>query len=161
MNLHPVTAALQPVAGAPLQGHETGALDSSMFMKTGWIAGLLLLPGAVPAKDISGEYAVHGVGGEPCSLYLETRAAGGGRLLEYEIWLAGYFSAFNLIVSNTYSIMGDRDMAHFLDALDQYCADQPGELFVSAISNITMLVFPERHNLSPHVNRWPSLLEDP
>ena len=82
-------------------------------------------------------------------------------MLEYEIWLSGYFSAFNLIVSNTYSIMGDRDMEHFLVALDEYCAAYRDELFVSAISSITMLVFPERHNLSPHVRRWPNLLEDP
>lgn len=129
-------------------------------MKTGWIAGLLLVSGVALAKDISGEFAVHGVGGEPCALYLEARAAGGGRLLEYEIWLSGYFSTFNLIVSNTYSIMGDRDMGHFLDALDQYCEARPEELFITAISTITMAVFHERHNLSPHVDRWPKLLDD-
>lgn len=132
-----------------------------MFMKFGWIPGLFLLCGGVLAKDISGEYAVHGIGGETCGLYQEAREIGGGRLLEYEIWLSGYFSAFNLIVSNTYSIMGDRDMGHFLEALDQYCGAQPGELFINAISNITMVVFPERHNLSPHVRRFPKLLEDP
>lgn len=131
-----------------------------MLMKTAWIAGLVLLSGAALAKDISGEYAVHGVGGEPCGLYLEARAAGGGRQLEYEIWLAGYFSAFNLIVANTYSIMGDRGMEHFLEALDQFCMAQSGELFITAVSNITMVVFPERHNLSPNVNRWPKLLDD-
>lgn len=131
-----------------------------MFMKYGWIPGLLLLGGGALAKDISGEYAVHGIGGEPCSLFLEARAAGGGRLLEYEIWLSGYFSAFNLIVSNTYSIMGDRNMEHFLEALDRYCEAQPGELFIDATSNITMVVYPERHNLSPHVDRFPKLLED-
>jgi hypothetical protein len=131
-----------------------------MFMKSGWMTGLFLLCGGAMAKDISGEYAAHGVGAEPCALYLEARAAGSARLLEYEIWMSGYFTAFNLIVSNTYSIMGDRDMEHFLDALDRYCAAQPGDLFVTALSGITMLVFPERHNLSPHVDRWPKLLED-
>ena len=130
------------------------------FKRIGWLAVLVLLSGVAAAKDISGEYAVHGVGGEPCSLFLEARAEGGGRLLEYEIWLSGYFSAFNLIVSNTYSIMGTRDMGHFLDALDQYCSELPGELLITAISSITMTVFPERHNLSPHVERWPKILDD-
>jgi hypothetical protein len=130
------------------------------FKWIGLLAVLFLLSGGAGAKDISGEYAVHGIGGEPCGLYLEARADGGGRLLEYEIWLSGYFSAFNLIVSNTYSIMGDRDMEHFLEALDQYCVAQPGDMFITAISTITMVVFPERHNLSPHVDRWPKLLEE-
>ena len=130
------------------------------FMRIAWLAALCLLASGAAAKDISGEYAVHGVGAEPCALYLEARQAGGGRLLEYEIWMSGYFSAFNQIVSNTYSIMGDRNMGHFYEALDQYCGAQPEELFVSALAQITMLVFPERYNLSPHVRRWPNLLED-
>lgn len=109
------------------------------------------------AKDISGEFAVHGVGAEPCTAYLESRAAGAGQILEYEIWLAGYFSAFNLIVSNTYSIMGGRGMEVFWQALDEYCNAKPEALFVTAISTVTMAAFPERQNLSPYVDRWPSL----
>lgn len=152
---------LQTVPRGPLQTQENDVSGQGMFMKFGWIPGLLLLCHGVWAKDISGEYAVHGVGGGSCAQYLGARESGGGTLLEYEIWLSGYFSAFNLIVSNTYSIMGDRDMEHFLEALDEYCTQQPGDLFISAISNITMVVFPERHNLSPNVDRWPNLLEDP
>lgn len=152
---------LQTVPGGPLQTQEYEVSGQGMFMKFGWIPGLLLLCHGAWAKDISGEYAVHGVGGEPCAQYLGARESGGGMLLEYEIWLSGYFSAFNLIVSNTYSIMGDRDMEHFLAALDEYCTQQPGDLFISALTTITMAVFPERHNLSPNVDRWPNLLEDP
>lgn len=120
----------------------------------------LALPAVGWAKDINGQFAVHGVGGEPCSEYQASRAAGGGRELEYEIWLSGYFSAFNQIVSNTFSIMGDRGLEHFLAALDEYCAAQPDALFIDAIAGIAMVVFPERQNLSPDVDRWPSLMEE-
>ena len=122
------------------------------------LLGLIWL-GSAGAKDIGGEYAVHGVGGDTCQLYVAARAAGGAQQVQYEIWLAGYFSAFNLIVSNTYSIMGKRGVEHFLDALDQYCEQSPDDLFIEAIAAVTMVVFEERQNLSPYVDRWPSLIE--
>ncbi len=130
-------------------------------MKQVWIFLVLVCAAAAPqAKDIGGEYAVHGVGGLPCTQYTEVRSQDSNLTLEYEIWLSGYFSAFNLIVSNTYSIMGDRGMDQFLEALDDYCAQRPDELFITAISTVTMAVFPDRKNLSPYVDRWPSLLEE-
>ena len=126
-----------------------------------WLAlGLLLSMSTAMAKDIGGQYAVHGVGAEPCTQYLAARDKGGGPELEYEIWLGGYFSAFNLIVSNTYSIMGDRSVADFFEALDEYCDSKPDTLFIVAVSEVLMVVFPERYNLSPHVDRLPNLLED-
>lgn len=118
-----------------------------------WLLGL----NPAWAKDIGGQYAVHGVGADTCQHYLAAREQGGGTLLQYEIWLAGYFSAFNLIVSNTYSIMGQRSLEEFWVALDEYCGANPDELFVVAISTVTMVVYPDRQNLSPHVDRWPSL----
>ncbi len=130
------------------------------MVRAGCALILLWLAGNATAKDIGGEYAVHGVGGEPCSTYQSARNAGGGRQLEYEVWLSGYFSAFNLIVSNTYSIMGERGIEQFIEALDEYCAAHLDELFVTAISSITMVVFPERQNLSPYVDRWPSLVDE-
>lgn len=130
-------------------------------MKQLWIFILAALCcTAAQAKDIGGEYAVHGVGAEPCTQYSTVRAQNGNLTLEYEIWLSGFFSAFNLIVSNTYSIMGERGMDEFLVALDDYCAQRPDELFITAISTVTMVVFPDRRNLSPYVDRWPSLLEE-
>ena len=112
-------------------------------------AGLLAAP-LLPAKDIDEQYAVFSVGGDPCSDYLLARQAGAEPEQRYLHWIAGYLSAFNQIVPNTYNILGGRDFGDFLGELDGYCRAHRDTLLVAALSVLAERMYPDRLNLSPN-----------
>lgn len=116
----------------------------------------------VYAKDIDGEFAVYGVGSKTCAAYLQARAKSGG-LGPYVTWMEAYLSAFNLIVASTYNIAGGRDLDAMLKWTDQYCKDNPDELYVNAIAALTVALYPTRINLAPgkdNEQKWKTLTNE-
>ncbi len=110
----------------------------------------LVLTGPVIAKDIDGQYAVFSVGGNPCRDYLAARKVGDEPEQRWLHWIAGYLSAFNQIVPNTYNILGDREFGAFLGELDGYCGAHQDALLVSALSALAERMYGDRRNLSPN-----------
>ena len=128
------------------------------------ILALLLcaLPLASPAKDIDGEHAVFGMGSESCETYLKARRAGGDASQPFIDWIYAYFSAFNVIVNNTYNIAGSRGSNEILNWLDTYCGGSRRALFVAAVADLTQRLFPQRANISPNSDnksKWENLSE--
>ena len=115
-----------------------------------FLISTLLLINPVSAKDMDGEFAVFGVGGESCQQYLNSRKPGGAKAYEYQVWMQAYFSAFNLIVSKTYNIIGETKMSDMLDWLDDHCKYTPNELFVNAVAGLTTRLYPARMNIAPN-----------
>ncbi|HHC72730.1 MAG TPA: hypothetical protein ENK54_07510 [Thiotrichales bacterium] len=101
------------------------------------------------AKDIDGRHAVYGAGAQGCAQWLKVRSQEGSTVKLWIQWLEGYLSAFNVTVGNTYSIIGERGFDEVLDWLDSYCKTNPDHLFVTAVANLTVQLFPERYNLPP------------
>ncbi len=104
----------------------------------------------VIAKDVDGEFVVFGSGENNCADYTRARAVKGQAYQVYKQWLMGYLSAFNVIVSNTYDILGERNYKQVRRWLDSYCKKNPKESFVNASAMLTVKLYPERRNLAPN-----------
>lgn len=114
------------------------------------LVSILFLSTPLFAKDMDGEFAVFGVGADSCQQYLDSRKPGGEKAYEYQVWMQAYFSAFNLIVSKTYNIIGTTPMSGMLDWLDDHCGYKPNELFVNAVAALTTRLYPGRMNIAPN-----------
>ncbi|MDH3716386.1 MAG: hypothetical protein OET44_21365 [Gammaproteobacteria bacterium] len=113
------------------------------------VALLVAMPEA-PAKDVDGEFAVFSVGGKRCEEYLRARHGGGRAQHDFTTWLQGYLSAFNLIVPNTYDILGNREFDKVVQWLDNHCTENREASFVNATALLTINLFPERKNIAPN-----------
>ncbi len=133
--------------------HEN-TLHTSARMKLVLVSGLLLSLGVstLAAKDIDGEFVVFSTGATSCTDYLNARRNGLESIEPYRQWLSGYLSAFNLIVVNTYDILGERDYAQIVAWLDQYCLQNQEVSFVNASAALTVTLYPERRNMAPNKN---------
>lgn len=101
------------------------------------------------SKDVDGEFVVFGIGTSTCGDYISSRRQGSGGMEPYRQWLSGYLSAFNLIVVNTYDIMGTNSYQHVIKWLDKFCLANGDESFVNASAALTVSLFPDRRNLAP------------
>lgn len=120
------------------------------MIKIACLCALLLL-GISPAqaKDMHEKHAVFGIGSETCQHFASAYQQRDYALVEYKIWIAGYLSAFNLIVPGTFNIMGQRNLSHALDTLANYCQEHPDILFVTAAATLTEHYYDERINFVP------------
>ena len=127
-------------------------------MKAAALLILLLLSLPAAGRDIGGDFAVLGIGGQSCAAYLQARREHAAQEQAYVTWMLGYLSAFNLIVDNTYNILGSNDINDALDWLDRQCAAAPHTPFVNAAAAMTEILHPVRANLHPDKaggpNRW-------
>lgn len=130
-------------------------VSSGCYMRTGFyiLFILALAPGEYTfARDVDSEFAAFGIGGKTCQDYLAARRKTIADQLPYSDWLEGYLSAFNLIVDNTYDIMGGRKLNKALDWLDKYCQKYQSHIFANAVAALTVKLYPTRQNLSPNRN---------
>ncbi len=115
-----------------------------------FLALICLAAGApVQARDIDGQFAVFGAGGENCAGYLVARERGGIAERWYVDWLGGYLSAVNNAAADTYDILGNRGFDDILAWLDGYCSVSPETNFTNAAADMTSLLYDERANFSP------------
>lgn len=107
---------------------------------------LLLLPHTlIQARDFENGYAVYAAGSETCSQYLAAEQQGGAEHDYFINWLIGYFSAFNVIMPNTYDILGDNEFSMVQNWLNDHCRKFPKELFVNATARLTEVLYPARY----------------
>ncbi|MFW2374126.1 MAG: hypothetical protein ACN4GM_13460 [Gammaproteobacteria bacterium] len=102
----------------------------------------------VQARDFEHGYAVYAAGSEPCAQYLVAEQQGGGEYDYYINWLIGYFSAFNVIMPNTYDILGENEFTMVQNWLKDHCRKFPKELFVNAAARVTEVLYPTRYQSS-------------
>lgn len=106
---------------------------------------LLLSYAPLQARDFENGYAVYAAGSEPCSQYLLAEQQGGGEYDYYINWLIGYFSAFNVIMPNTYDILGENEFTMVQTWLNDHCRKFPKELFINAAARVTEILYPTRY----------------
>ena len=109
---------------------------------------LFVQPLLVQARDFEDGYAVYAAGSESCSQYLAAEQRGGGDYDYFVNWLIGYLSAFNVIMPNTYDILGENEFSMVQTWLNQHCAKFPKELFVNAAARVTEVLYPTRYQSS-------------
>ncbi|MCW9014693.1 MAG: hypothetical protein OQL06_12990 [Gammaproteobacteria bacterium] len=105
---------------------------------------LVFQPNAV-ARDFEDGYAVYGAGAQACSTYLQAIKKGGKEEDFFIDWMIGYLSAFNVIMPNTYDILGETDFATSQRWLENHCRQYPRELFVNAMARLTEILYPTRY----------------
>ena len=109
----------------------------------------LILPGKLWAKDFDQQFATYGPGAESCRSYTTARDRGGAVERSYIDWTIGYLSAFNLIVDDTYDILGKTDFTTVLEWLDNRCRNVPDEHFVNTVAKLTEILYSDRHRYRP------------
>ena len=97
-----------------------------------FLLGLTLLPTTAFAVDISGNYAVWGLGKKSCFGYREDSAA--GNIDNYKDYMKGFLTAYNIFVEKTYSISGKMNENQILEWIEGYCEEHPMSSFESALS---------------------------
>ena len=116
-----------------------------MMKKTGFILLLLLVSGLSHGRDFEGSYATYGAGSKPCSIYLRAIERGGPEEGYFIDWTIGYLSAFNLIMPETYDILGETEFTTSQRWLENRCQKFPRELFINAVARLTEVLYPTRH----------------
>jgi len=117
------------------------------------LSALLLSP-ALPAKDMYGQFAVFGPGAGKCSDYLRVRTRDEALMQRWHDWIAGYLSGFNLIVEQTYNILGERQYSEALDWLDRQCQQAPNKSFINALAEMTQAYYPARRSFVSSGKPW-------
>lgn len=121
---------------------------------------LLLVSQAGMARDVNGNYATFGIGSENCADYLEARNTGSVSEQMFIEWTAGHLSAYNLLLVNTYNILGETSTFDMLAHLDSYCRQHHDTIYVQALAVQIEALYATRANLSPEHNGWKDWLKD-
>lgn len=105
---------------------------------------LLLSSSHLQARDFEGGYAVYGAGGDSCTAYLASMK--NGERQDYFIdWTIGYLTAFNVIMPNTYNILGESDFEEAQGWLQRHCNRYKNQLYINALIKLTEVLFPVRY----------------
>ena len=106
---------------------------------------LLAIVTPLQARDFEDNYAVFGAGAQPCSTYLVSMEKGGNEQDFFIDWTIGYLSAFNLIMPETYNILGETDFPTAQRWLQEHCRKFPKELYINALARLTEVLYPMRY----------------
>jgi len=97
------------------------------------------------ARDFEGGYAVYGAGGDSCKAYLDSMKSGGRKQDYFIDWTIGYLTAFNVIMPNTYNILGESDFIESQGWLQRHCNRYPKQLYINAVIKLTEVLYPLRY----------------
>jgi len=105
---------------------------------------LLVLNQQAIARDFEGGYAVFGAGGDSCKTYLNSMKT--GQKQDYFIdWTIGYLTAFNVIMPNTYNVLGESSFAESQGWLERHCTRYPKQLYINAVIKLTEVLYHVRY----------------
>jgi len=111
---------------------------------------LLVFSGALQAKSVDQRYVAYGVGAWSCGQYNAAQRKGDHTsLAAVDHFVEGYLSAFNVIVRNTYDIMGGDGIDTARGWLRSYCRDHEQQSLANAMAVFTALRYPDRNSVPP------------
>jgi hypothetical protein len=122
-------------------------------MKVAWLAivtflGSLLISGGLSttlALDSNGRYYALGMGSRSCGDYIKFREKRLENLTpeQYEIadvivehWMAGFLTAHNFYVMDTYDVVGTVTMDQLEERIEKYCRANPNSRVAEAMAAI-------------------------
>lgn len=87
-------------------------------------------PISLPQKEM---IAIYGHGNSKCSEYVDYAESGQEQISKnYQIWLNGFISAYNTMVSNTGNVTNGKKSEELMRWIDAYCRDNPENFFQRA-----------------------------
>ena len=114
--------------------------------------------GSAPAIDSSGRYYALGVGSRSCADYVKYSE----KKLEnftpdqYEVadkiiehWVAGFMTAHNFYVTDTYDVVGTVTIDQLQERIEKYCRANPDKRVAEAIVSIAQELHEKRIRLDP------------
>ena len=111
------------------------------------------------ARDLNQEYKVQGLGLDTCTSFLDVPADKRGL---YYSWLAGYLTAYNYLVRDTYSIAEYSGLTRTNEWLEKYCGEHPSNMlhdaarkFVTERYRIRLKSKPDRSDMLRFQERIP------
>jgi hypothetical protein len=130
-----------------------------------FLAGLAVMTTESNAIDNRGHYYVYGLGQKTCADYIKFRE----KRLEalenhekytkeelYEIvdkviehWLAGFFTAHDYYVADTYDVVGKTTMEELKARLETLCRANPKQHFAEAVITLAQQLNPARVKADP------------
>jgi hypothetical protein len=144
---------------------EVNAMKSNSI-KFGWaslafVTALMIGSSALEAVDSNSRYFAYGVGQRTCDDYVNFREKKLDALEQsyerysrdelYEIvdriighWIAGFLTAHNLYVSDTYDVAGKSNMNDLKGRLEKSCRANPKQRFAEAMISVVQQLNPQR-----------------
>jgi hypothetical protein len=133
-------------------------------MKVAWLAivtflGSLLISGGLSttlALDSNGRYYALGIGSRSCGDYIKFREKRLENLTpeQYEIadvivehWVAGFLTAHNFYVMDTYDVVGTVTMDQLEERIEKYCRANPNSRVAEAMAAIAQELHTSRIRL--------------
>lgn len=118
------------------------------YKVTGLVLVMLSCVSTVQARDYQQQFATYGVGDYNCSAYSKAMT-GGEEENQVRQWLAGYISAFNLIIGGNYDIFGSTDFEGMISWLNDRCKKYPKANLTNTVARFTEVVYPYRIQVMP------------
>ena len=110
----------------------------------------------VLAMDSNGRYFALGAGSRSCGDFIKLREKRVENLTpeQYEVaaviiehWVAGYMTAHNFYVTDTYNVVGTVTMDQLEERIEKYCRGNPNSRVAEAVSAIAQELHPNRIKL--------------
>lgn len=99
-------------------------------------------------SDNKGHYETRGI--ISCRKYVQARQEGGPEDTLFVGWITGYLTAYNMLKSHTYDIVGTTDIPSIELWLDIYCRVHPLSNVARGMDDLTVQLYPERTRVSPN-----------
>lgn len=114
------------------------------------LVGLFAFTSTLQAKSVGGRYLAHGAGGWSCADALAVHQGDNPQSqAELDGFLAGYFTAVNIIINNTYDILaGERHTEAKIQVM-QICRANPNDTLGNAAATFTSDAYHRRHSVPP------------
>ena len=104
------------------------------------LGGAVAFGSGAHARDSQGDYKVRGLGADTCASFLAIPPDGRGL---YYSWIAGYLTAYNYLVPDTYSVAEYTGLTRTNDWFEHYCGKRPADLLHQAMRRFLA----ERHRV--------------
>lgn len=103
-----------------------------------WLIATLTATMASPATaaDTEGLFAVKGVGALNCAAYVRAAESGSNELAQYSGYLAGYVSAYNEHLADTFDLLPWQSMETLMLVMLRRCRDVPATSFGTAVTGM-------------------------
>jgi len=96
----------------------------------------------VMARDKNDEYSIRGP--ITCGVWVKDRQKDDWGHVSNALWIAGFFTAYNLQTPDVYDILGSTDLESALLWMDKYCQENPLSTLAGGMEFLTAELWPNR-----------------
>ncbi|MFW6021210.1 MAG: hypothetical protein ACOCPR_03890 [Guyparkeria sp.] len=111
-------------------------------------AALVAMPALVAAKSVEGRFVAFGPGNWSCEDAVAVADGNHpGSQGKLDGFIAGYLTASNVILENTYDIQAGEPVSAARKAVLEFCAENPTVNLANALAVHTQRRYPDRHSV--------------